>query len=72
MDRDRYNAILRALRAIPISACPYLKALALLHDVPMGTLQSIYSQEVQFKTRVSGGDLRARLPSLITAYLQGN
>lgn len=72
MDRDHYNAILRALRAVPLSACPHLKALAARHGVPVGTLQSIYSQEVQFKTRVSGGDLRARLPALITSYLKGN
>lgn len=71
MERDRFIELVQALNKVPISACPHFIALSARFGVPIGTLHSIRSQEVQTRVRLSGNDLKNKLNELIKYYLAG-
>ncbi|KAL4546518.1 hypothetical protein Ndes2526B_g01736 [Nannochloris sp. 'desiccata'] len=71
MERDRFLVIIQALNKVPISACPHFIALSARFGVPVNTLHSIHSQEVQTRVRLSGNDLKSKLNELIKHYLAG-
>lgn len=71
MERDRFLAIIEALNKVPISACPHFNALATQFAVPVNTIHSIHSQEVQTRVRLRGNDLKSKLNELIKYYLAG-
>jgi hypothetical protein len=71
MERDRFIAIVQALNKVAISACPHFIAFSARFGVPINTLHSIYSQEVQKRVRLSGNDLKNKLNELIKYYLAG-
>lgn len=71
MERDRFIALVQALNKVPISACPHFMALSAQFGVPVNTLHSIHSQEVQTRVRLSGNDLKNKLNELINYYLAG-
>ena len=71
MERDRFLAIIQALNKVPISACPHFLALSAQFGVPINTLHSIHSQEVQTRVRLSGNDLKSKINELINYYLAG-
>jgi hypothetical protein len=71
MERDRFLTIIQALNKVPISACPHLSALSTQFEVPVDTLHSIHSQEVQTRVRLNGNDLKSKMNELIKYYLAG-
>jgi hypothetical protein len=71
MERDHFFAIMQALNKVPISACPHFLAFSAQFGVPVATLHSIHSQEVQTRVRLSGNDLKSKLNELIQHYLSG-